>query len=153
MKKVYQTIVDSEKGNCAQAAIASLFDKDIEGVPNFIEYQERYTEKLMDFFEEHGYPNATNIGIKRFEKEIIQKAIDLDGGVNGLFYASVNSQTFESVTHAVIVDKGLSVVHDPNPNCRALGLGAFHIKSMIFPNGIVIGKHGGVMKMEEVLNG
>ncbi|MAO65073.1 MAG: hypothetical protein CL666_08735 [Balneola sp.] len=152
MKKVYQTIVDSEDGNCAQAAIASLFGKELEEVPNFVEYRERYTEKLLDYFEVQGYPNATVVGVKRHEPDLINKAIALDSGVGGFFYASIHSMTYEGGTHAVVVDSKLNVVHDPNPNQRALGLGRMQVVSMVFPNGIVIGKHGSVMKMEEVLD-
>ena len=37
MTKAYQTIIDKSHGNCMQAAVASLFDKKLEEVPNFIE--------------------------------------------------------------------------------------------------------------------
>lgn len=42
MKNVFQTVVGngvktSERGNCMQAAIASLFDLELYEVPNFIE--------------------------------------------------------------------------------------------------------------------
>lgn len=41
---------------------------------------------------------------------------------NGYFYATVPSQTFPDVSHAVIIDTELKVVHDPNPNQLALKL-------------------------------
>lgn len=48
--------------------------------------------------------------------------MEYDGGINGFFFASVPSQTFKCVTHAVIINKDLKIVHDPNPNQLALKL-------------------------------
>jgi len=36
MKKVFQTRVSKENGNCAQAVIASLFELRLEEVPDFV---------------------------------------------------------------------------------------------------------------------
>lgn len=39
MKKVFQTIVDKDHGNCMQAVVASLFELELDDVPNFIEME------------------------------------------------------------------------------------------------------------------
>ena len=39
-----------------------------------------------------------------FEVTNVIKCLKYDGGINGYFYASVPSQTFENGTHAVVVD-------------------------------------------------
>lgn len=38
MKKVYQEIISDTNGDCLRATVASLFDKDLEEVPHFIEF-------------------------------------------------------------------------------------------------------------------
>ncbi len=138
MKKVFQTIVDSENGNCAQAAMASLFDCELKDVPNFIEHGSEFLFVLFSFLEEKGHKHPTVVSINQLKEETIDEAVNLDGGINGFFYASVNSQTFKGASHAVIVDKSLNVVHDPNPNQKALGLDRSYVNEIIFPNGVVI---------------
>lgn len=118
MKKVYQTIVDKEHGNCMQAAVASLFDLELSEVPNFIEHGENWYNVFDDFIRKYGYePNYISGNVNE-----LHKIARLDNGVNGYFYGAVNSQTFEGITHSVIVDRYLNVVHDPNPNEKALFL-------------------------------
>lgn len=127
MKKIYQTIVDPEKGNCMQAAIASLFEKELSEVPNFIELGEDWYLTMDKYYMDNGYEHITpfhiNRGSKKKEVEFVKTVLKHDQGVNGFFYATVPSQTFKDVTHAVIVDIDLNVVHDPNPNQKALELG------------------------------
>lgn len=138
MKKVFQTITDRGHGNCMQAAIASLFDLELDEVPNFIEY-ENWFEPIKLFLAERGYKFNGMIHSKNFsllstptyecfhEKKwhkpsvMTPKKLYKHEGVNGLFYASVLSPRFfnyESgftATHAVIIDKDYNIVHDPNP--------------------------------------
>lgn len=122
MTKVYQTVIDKGNGNCMQAAVASLFDMKLEEVPNFIEYEEyKWYDVWVKFWDEKGYSIAT-YGVKG-DLRGARKIAKRDGGVNGYFFASVNSLTYPGeCTHAVIVDINLNVVHDPNPNGRALAL-------------------------------
>lgn len=152
MKKVFQTVIDSKNGNCAQAAIASLFEVDIEDVPNFVDYGKAYLYRLMSYFEGQGYPDANNISGQQHEYHSVLEAAELDGGIDGFFYASVPSQTYENCSHAVIIDQTLTVVHDPSPNAKAIGLGPFHIQSILFPRGVIISKSGNVQLMRDYLN-
>lgn len=115
MKKVYQSRIEKKHGTCMQAAIASLFEMFIEDVPNFIEMGDEWFYNLRKFYKEKGYSHCCFSPINNIE--LTKKVLEHDGGINGYWYASVNSICLgDGVTHAVIIDKNLNVVHDPNPN-------------------------------------
>lgn len=134
MKKVYQEIIDKGKGDCARAAIASLFELELHEIPNFIElHSDKYPQSLhiIEFMENRGYsPSFVN---RQFHETIdeFKKILYFDGGINGYFYASVPSQTFSGSSHAVIIDKDMNIVHDPNPNHKALGLNSEYIINVL----------------------
>lgn len=136
MKKIYQTIIDKTHGNCMQAAIASLFDKELEEVPNFKE-ENSWFMTLYKFVQEQGYDvqgtlyNRTD-GLKNKTlmegyNDRFNEIKDMEG-VNGYFYAGVYSPKYQhlvehrkdAVTHAVIIDKNFNIVHDPNQEYREL---------------------------------
>ena len=130
MKKVYQSKISNTDGDCCRAAIASLFSVGLDDVPPFYPDGEQGWE-VLKFFNEQGYDASF---YNRREDDAIHKTSGTkyktleevakhDGGVNGYFYGSVKSQTFEGCTHAVIVDTDLNIVHDPNPNQLAMKLG------------------------------
>lgn len=152
MKKVYQTIIDSEKGNCMQATVASLFDLNLDDVPHFLEHPNP-NGLMMQFFLDRGhgscfYENRESTeflwhmnhrppidernkdveeSLRRSEEmrknqPTFKQVAAYDGGINGYFYAVVKSQTFEDTTHAVVCDLDMNIVHDPNPNGNALKL-------------------------------
>lgn len=123
MTPVFQTIVDPGKGNCMQAAIASLFDLKLEEVPNFVEHKEWFPV-LYKFIESQGAEfdgTLYNHGKDVLPEFRVEKIKDLPG-INGYFYAAVYSPKYwnkdkeecHQITHAVIVDKDLNIVHDPN---------------------------------------
>jgi hypothetical protein len=132
MNKVYQTIIDKKKGNCMQAAFASLLDLELDQVPNFKEFNETWFTLLWTLLQENGYEHHGTLynrldGLKRGNvtegyKDRFNTIKDMEG-VNGLFYAAVYSPRFyqETIndrnpsTHAVIIDKNFNIVHDPNP--------------------------------------
>lgn len=122
MTKVFQTIFEKGYGNCMQAVIASLLDKQLCDIPNFKESENPnmhmfiYLTKLgydPSYFESsHGKINLFDI-------------LDFDSGIDGYFMAVVQSQTHiddQNIKHAVIVDKHLNIIHDPNPNQLAMKL-------------------------------
>jgi len=114
MKKVYQSKVSNVDGDCARAVIASLFDLELHEAPE-ISSKRGQALDMLNFFGEKGYhPSVYN---RRPDQDIptLEEVAKYDGGVNGYFFASVPSQTFDC-THAVVVDKDLKIVHDPNPN-------------------------------------
>jgi hypothetical protein len=112
-----------------QAAIASLLDLSLSEVPNFIDMGEDWFEQYVQFLQQHNCDfegtlyNPRNLGY--WGEDDLVKLQTMDG-VNGFFFASVyspkyfNPATFTEpdtrrVTHAVIIDKDLNIVHDPNP--------------------------------------
>lgn len=115
MKRVFQSRIDRKHGTCMQAAIASLFEMFLDDVPNFIEMGDEWYYNMRKFYKDRGYCfgcfNPNNL------IELTRKVLEYDGGVNGYWYAAVPSINLgEGVTHAVIIDKNMNVVHDPNPN-------------------------------------
>jgi len=127
MTPVYQTIVDSNNGNCMQAAFASLFDLPLDDVPNFKEVTDWF-QVLWQFLKRHGYEyngllvNPKSLGCWGEDRFLEIKEMN---GINGFFFATVNSPKFfdsvkycdykdHSPTHAVVIDKDFNIVHDPN---------------------------------------
>lgn len=144
MKKVYQTIVDKGNGNCMQAATASILELELNEVPNFIDYlNDNKTNphyELMKFLESKGfdysiwtssYFNGKGKQVMKQPISFTKEVLRVDGGINGFFYASVKSQTFEDVSHAVVIDLNMSIVHDPNPNQLALKLNELDILDIV----------------------
>lgn len=121
MKKVYQKNVTSKNGDCMQAVVASLFEVELDTVPKFIEFGIKWYSELYKYFYDRGFDFNP---FYRTECTIpfYLEALKHDNGIDGYFYASVQSQTFKDGTHAVIVDINLNVVHDPNPNQSCIKL-------------------------------
>lgn len=125
MKKVYQRIVDPGRGDCMQAAIASLFGEEYENVPPFIEFGQEWWNKFVEFFESKGYKETTylynpTIWPQTLPEYSLERLRDFKG-IEGLFYAIVCSPKYNpngelsGITHAVLIDHDFNVVHDPNP--------------------------------------
>jgi len=130
MKEVYQKEIDKDKGDCMRAAIASLFEKEYEDVPNFIENKNGYYEPLLEFLKTTDYQyegvlhNPLNKKVLYFPTFI--STLNKYNGVDGYFYASVYSPKFfdkndsNPITHAVLIDKKFNIVYDPNPENKDL---------------------------------
>ena len=138
MKKVFQTRTSKDNGNCAQAVIATLFGMNIEDVPDFVSnhHIKPMAAEIAKFHREKGFQaiyayKNTNAYLK--QKTLLETA-NSNEGVNGLFYAVVKSKTFEDTLHAVVVDKELNIVHDPNPNGRCLELGPDDVIQLLATN-------------------
>jgi hypothetical protein len=126
-----------------QAAIASLFEKSLDKVPNFIEF-ESYFPPLHKFILENGYEyhgtlfnkNYSNLlsptdgcfNVAKWYKpyKMTKKRLYNELGVNGYFCASVLSPKYfnwhdgRNSTHAVIIDKDYNIVHDVNPEYQKI---------------------------------
>lgn len=125
MIKIYQTVVDKNKGNCMQAAMASLFEDSLENVPNFIEFGDRWFDEMRNYIKNKGYTykgfiyNPNVVG-KNILKEFSLCTIKDYQGVDGYFYAVVYSplfydeKDFSPATHTVIIDKDFNIIHDVN---------------------------------------
>ena len=149
MKKVYQTIVDRECGNCMQATIASLFELTLEEVPNFIELGDEWHWRMMEFFKEKGYTDICTIYKNRHTTEQLRNIAKFDGGVNGYHYAVVNSKIFEGGTHALVVDSDLNIVHDVNPSETYLSCTPEDVIAVMVVHDMVIGKTGKCFTAED----
>lgn len=159
MKPVYQTLIDPHKGDCMQAVFASLFEVELNDVPKFIELGDMWFSTMIDFARSMGYkregtlwnrkhqilsnPNYYCFNKVRFDQEttLNKKNLSKYEGVNGFFYAGVLSPKFFNLSdgfnyqHAVIVDKDLNIVHDPNPNYK--GILKYPLADLLGCNGIV----------------
>ena len=144
MKKVYQTVIDRYHGNCMQAVVASLFELELDQVPNFIE-EESWYWKMHEFYQERGYQLGTFGG----SLEMLKTAAKFDGGVNGYFDATVASKIFEGGTHAVVVDMDMNIVHDPNPSGVYLSCKPEEVISINTTKDFIYGKTGKCFTHEE----
>ncbi len=153
MKKVFQDVVDPGKGNCLQAAFASLFELELYDVPHFL-LQRDWFATMIDVITKNHYAfghfeyNVRDLG--RSGKDKMQKVIKQLNGVNGYFIAAVYSPKYfnpenycdasmpRAITHAVIVDKQLNIVHDPNPNNNdyVTGEKSYPLSRQLLHNGI-----------------
>ena len=111
MKLIDQTIVDPLKGNCHAACIASLFDLDLDQVPNLIKFTDNTWYSVYWYFcRALGY-ELVYIDAKRAPRPMKEYP-----SIDGYYIASIASKTFPDKSHAIIVDGDGNVIHDPNPN-------------------------------------
>jgi len=159
MIPVYQKIVETGKGDCMRAVICSLIgEPDIETVPNFIEFNSWY-EEMHRFLKDRGfklhggglinkyYTMLTNPSgscfkeIKWHKPSLLNRTnIKKLEGIDGFLWGSVLSPKFITAkngyfnTHAVVIDKELNIVHDPNPEYK--GILEYPLSKMLKYNGI-----------------
>lgn len=124
MIPVFQTIVDKGRGDCMRAVVASLLDvEDINILPNYRILGPGWFLKMAETFKEYGYPDICYISrCSDIDLEFLKQIAKFDNGINGYFYGTVKSQTFDDTYHAVVVDSDLNIVHGPNPNQLAMKL-------------------------------
>lgn len=149
MTPVFQTIVDVNKGNCMQAAFASLLDLPLEDVPHFRIIEGDWFQQLYDFVKSKGYKfygyanNPKDLGA--WGNDNFLKDLKENGGINGFFYAVVYSpKYFDPVrlcdpkdhcpTHAVIINTEGEIVHDPNEGYK--GLEKYPLADYLDHNGV-----------------
>jgi len=134
MKKVYQTIVDPNIGNCMQAAIASLFELELNDVPNFINSENPYHDMLQMILDKKEYKFSGSLYNYNNKNDINEyttlNTLSDNDGIDGLFYATVYSPKYTGISktldevrndfktgcHAVICYKNCNIVFDPNPD-------------------------------------
>lgn len=158
MKKIYQTIIDNVRGNCMQAAIASLFEKDLCEVPNFIAFESSSSQLIRFILEncceyggllhnkKYSILSSPTDGcfnkIKWYKPYIMtKKRLYNETGINGFFYASVLSPKYfnwndgKNSTHAVIIDRYYNIVYDVNP--RYKDIKQYPLADILGYNGII----------------
>lgn len=148
MKKIYQTVIDRNHGNCMQAVVASLFELELDEVPNFIEFGSSWHGELSHFFSKRGY-DICSIYKGRHDTNMLKKIALFDKGINGFFYGTVKSKLFEDLYHAVVIDINLNIAHDPNPNDIYLSCTPEDVESIMVVNDMIIGKTGKLFTIEE----
>ncbi len=162
MKKVYQTIVDPGKGNCMQAAIASLLNLDLEEVPDFKAMGDKWHTEMFNFLRKKGYDMLGTLYNPRHQaadsydwyvemsKEKGEPALlphnrfnelkDMEG-VDGYFFATVFSPKYydpmsvKQITHAVIIDQFFNIVNPVNEGYE--GMKKFPLHDLIGYNGVI----------------
>jgi hypothetical protein len=130
MKPIFQTIVDKGAGDCERAAIASLFELDITQVPHFLLFDKM--DNFLVSYNENELGRVCGSSIMwSFLRSLgwefngcgyPHNELELKDSVDGFFFASVKSRTYEGQTHAVVIDINGMVIHDPNPNKKWLGV-------------------------------
>lgn len=156
MLKVYQQIIDNKKGDCMQACVASMLNKQHDEVPAFIEKGEEWFTEVCKYLDLNGYGyqgNYFNDNYSRlfqpeefcFKTPIIAKNMLFssrefheENGIDGLFMGVVLSPKYfknldDHQTHAVVVDKDCNVIFDPNPEYKNI---------IEYPYGGLIGYNG-----------
>lgn len=95
-----------QKGNCFQAAVASIIDLPLDGVPNFIEYSnDEWFEKFIEFLGSRGF--EYNWHYAGDGQEI--KGYSIGSGI------SPRARKDKKITHAVICFNG-EMVFDVHPS-------------------------------------
>jgi hypothetical protein len=92
-------------------------------VPDLISAGNEWFDKICEFAESKGYRHVDDLynGHDVLD-EFSVKNISKYEGVNGFFYASVHSPKYykEGIFHAVVCNKNLEIVHDPNPENKGI---------------------------------
>ena len=114
MKPVYQTIFGLPHGNCLQAAVASLFELELDDVPNFMERGDDWEKCFERFVLERGLQTV---------------AFDVDG-LRGIwapvgYHLITGKSPRGDYLHEVVGYRG-EPVHDPHPD------GGCELKTMEF---------------------
>lgn len=114
IKKNYQTIFEANKGNALQACVSSIFGMSMDDVPNFIE-ADNYADAIADFV-------YVNYGLT-FVKIIANKE-DLDFSVKNETWILAAGKSprgdFKHVVVSKIIDKKITLLHDPHPDGQGL---------------------------------
>lgn len=109
MIPVFQTIMDSQNGNCYAACLASILECSLEGIPNFMEKgPDRFDNILTKWLETKNFV-ILSVNIVRDEPSIIAIMKDVYS------IGSIESPRFKDTLHAVVC-KGFEIIHDPRPD-------------------------------------
>ncbi len=133
MKKIDQTLICGDKGNCMQATLSTLFGKELSETINVMDYcQNSWFDALLEWLDKStDYIYSGVVNAHEDSAETI-KALQSIYAINGLFYGAVKSKNFKGETHAVIIDRNGVVIHDPNPDRKWLGVNAARNNELIY---------------------
>ncbi len=142
--RVFQRIVDPDRGDCYRAAVATILGYDLDVVPEAI--NDGFTEAgwlaqmgwCAVHLEEHWLgPRPETYGGRHWDARRLVR-YDMAAGARAI--ASVPSQMFPGKWHAIVVDLVLQpegyvrieCIHDPNPGNAPYDMEATHIRSLTF---------------------
>ncbi len=110
MIPVYQTRYGSKKGNCFQAALASLFELKLDAVPDFCNKYSTHTDEwyvqYLKWLNKRGYTSIT-----------IKDNLSRPNYKN--CYLLVTGKNANGVNHCVIYRNG-KPVHNPHKDCSGI---------------------------------
>lgn len=113
VSKVYQTDFTFSKGNALQACVASIFNKKLEEVPNFIESKPSYIEGINNWLVENGYK-------LKFQKILVDEGQELEFNDLAVSFILVTGKSPRGDHKHVIVgeqnDKKINYLHDVHPD-------------------------------------
>ena len=114
MKKSYQTVFEAGKGNALQACVASIFDENLENVPNFIEGIS-YADAIADYVQKEYQLTFVKIFLQDGQ-------LDFNVQHAPLVLAAGKSPrgNFKHVVVGKIINKQIELVHDPYPDANGL---------------------------------
>jgi len=130
LKPVNQTLVDEEFGDCIRACLASILDLDIDAVPNFVRFNDRWMIVFWSYINVLGY-QFYGTGWPKSESKPNGHIISECPNVDGFVIASVPSRSFEGGSHAVVMNINGLVVHDPNPKRAWEGINVLETGDLI----------------------
>lgn len=111
MQKVYQTKFGKSGGNCFQACVASLFELELNEVPDFCNNdKEHWMEDVIRWLNKRGL-SAVLIDTKTIEGDFWPKNYKDT-------YLLVGGKNQDGVDHEVIYYNG-DIAHDPNPKTKS----------------------------------
>uniref|UniRef100_A0A6M3KTF4 Uncharacterized protein n=1 Tax=viral metagenome TaxID=1070528 RepID=A0A6M3KTF4_9ZZZZ len=116
MKKIYQTKfrgIDApigERGNCWQAAVASVLELPLDEVPDIQVYDDEihWFDNFREWLKQYG---LSAFGLTTGGNIVIQ----------GYHLIECKSTTLNNGELHVVVGLNQEVVHDPNPNATSIG--------------------------------
>lgn len=146
MTPVFQRVVDSKRGDCQRAAVASILDLALDDVPENINDGFTHESFLQDRglcaihleahrLKPHSHPEML-LGKPWDARELVR--FDFAAGAHAL--ASVPSQRFPGGWHAIVVGFVLQpegwvrveCVHDPNPGNAPYDMEHTEIRALTF---------------------
>ena len=113
MIPVNQNIVDSVRGDCQRAVVASILGFEMDQVPHFRLFAHPTWWHVFYYF-------LLACGWEYMGQHFPERStLQLEDSIDGHFMACVPSRTYPAemgITHAVLIDMQGLVVHDPHPN-------------------------------------
>lgn len=128
MKPLDQIILDSGRGDCRRACVASILNLEMEQVPHFRLYSVEQEQELFYYFM---YALGWVVeGYAPYNPYNEQQKIDVKDSIDGYFLAVVPSKNLAHSLHSVIIDVNGLVVHDPHPKKKYQNENVFDSKNI-----------------------